>query len=506
MVPSCITAATVSTGAAVPFVVATRYPDSHAVSISTLARTSPRPIGYHTPLVSISQLTLLGLDDATAAPDVGDEGELQLPPIGVFGSFGSLALGFLPGTARHISAVQAQDLRGDEAVDITKDVVIDAKEDTVTLSGALIASVGTAARTAGDLSEPGLVVVVRLKTDEDTASPALAATAVAAAAAPNGSTSRMQLLFYDCAPSAQAGWASLCFQHQEDLVYAGAPAARQAGFLVNCSASRGNNPGGGWIECAGRQLAAVHRQYRLPGLLNLFDFFTKNEGCYHWNCTRTALAPTWKADLGSALDTLRPCFRNGSITGISLGDEMAAGGVPVSNLSAVASFIKERLQEIDGLFVSLNEATTAFGGTLHGEQMHFAGSFADFGSVPAAIDIISIDLYTGTSCTNTVPAARCGYAINGVDCLLRECEAEVVMPVSLPRIAAAASSSTASSCWSTISHAFTHSVTVVLREGLSAAESTAAACLGCAGFIWRRPPGQRNWRWQCHIPGKHHAA
>eukprot|EP01050_Picozoa_sp_SAG11_P038118 SAG11_NODE_15396_length_579_cov_1.818750_2_plen_39_part_01 len=39
------------------------------------------------------------------------------------------------------------------------------------------------------------------------------------------------------------------------------------------------------------------------------------------------------------MEVLRPAFANGSIEGVSLGDELAADGVPVSNLSSVASFI-----------------------------------------------------------------------------------------------------------------------------------------------------------------------
>jgi hypothetical protein len=62
------------------------------------------------------------------------------------------------GTVGHISAVHAQDLRGDHSVDVTQLVALDRVQDTVTLSGELIASVGTSAKTPGDLSEPGLVI------------------------------------------------------------------------------------------------------------------------------------------------------------------------------------------------------------------------------------------------------------------------------------------------------------------------------------------------------------
>ena len=61
-IPACVTAAPVATHAA-PFIAATRYP-SHAVSVASLGRTAPRPIGYHTPLVNVTQDTLLGLKDA----------------------------------------------------------------------------------------------------------------------------------------------------------------------------------------------------------------------------------------------------------------------------------------------------------------------------------------------------------------------------------------------------------------------------------------------------------
>jgi len=124
------------------------------VAVTTLARTAPRPVGYHTPLVNVTQQTLLGAADAKDG---------ALPLVGVFGTFGNLALGFAAGTASHIVGVHAQDLRAEASVDITKQVVIDAAADTVTLSGALITQVGTAAKTDGDLSEPGLVLAILLK-------------------------------------------------------------------------------------------------------------------------------------------------------------------------------------------------------------------------------------------------------------------------------------------------------------------------------------------------------
>jgi hypothetical protein len=110
-VPACATAT--PTAKALPWVVSTRYPASGAVSVTTLARTAPRPIGYHTPLANVSQHTLMGVSSATSGSAGG--GARALPPIAVFGTFGSLTLGFEPGTVGKITAVHAQDLRGESS-------------------------------------------------------------------------------------------------------------------------------------------------------------------------------------------------------------------------------------------------------------------------------------------------------------------------------------------------------------------------------------------------------
>ena len=110
-VPACMTAT--PTAKATPWVVATRYPATGAVSVTSLARTAPRPIGYHTPLANVTQQTMMGLDLVMTAASGSDGGSRVLPPIAVFGTFGSLTLGFEAGTVGKISAVHAQDLRGE---------------------------------------------------------------------------------------------------------------------------------------------------------------------------------------------------------------------------------------------------------------------------------------------------------------------------------------------------------------------------------------------------------
>ena len=88
----------------------------------------------------------------------------QAPPsrasqlVGVFGDFGSLTLSLPPG--RVVSQVLAQDLLAEAAEDITSRVHINGS--VVEVDGNLVREVGTAARSSGDVSEPGLVLLLRL--------------------------------------------------------------------------------------------------------------------------------------------------------------------------------------------------------------------------------------------------------------------------------------------------------------------------------------------------------
>eukprot|EP01051_Picozoa_sp_SAG22_P008844 SAG22_NODE_698_length_7809_cov_2.743061_2_plen_352_part_00 len=99
------------------------------------------------------------------------------------------------------------------------------------------------------------------------------------------------------------------------------------------------------------------------------------------------------------------------------------------------------------MFVGTNEGGTAFGASLHGKPLSYAGSYLDFGGIPDAIDVISFDLYTGASCSDQyrrTDAGACsgGYHILGDDmcgkgdgcCMLRECESSEVMPWMRQRI------------------------------------------------------------------------
>lgn len=72
-------------------------------------------------------------------------------PFGVFGEFEQLTLAF--DKARGDKRVLAQDLAGDEPIDITSRVEF--KSTMLHISGSLLREVGLRNRTPGDLSSPG---------------------------------------------------------------------------------------------------------------------------------------------------------------------------------------------------------------------------------------------------------------------------------------------------------------------------------------------------------------
>lgn len=118
-----------------PFVIGARNPNG-AVSVATLPRAS-KERGIYLPLVDVEI-------------DVGDGSA----PIGIFGRYRSLTtrLSHDLGSRR----VWAQDLAGDEAVDVSSRVR--QQGHNLVFPGKLIDVVGRSAASAGDVSNPGLVV------------------------------------------------------------------------------------------------------------------------------------------------------------------------------------------------------------------------------------------------------------------------------------------------------------------------------------------------------------
>jgi hypothetical protein len=124
-----------------PFVLAGRFPNG-AVAVATQGR------------------TLEGTNWFFSPTDVTVQLGSANGPISIFGHYRSLTLQYAApvGDVR----ILAQDLAGEQAEDITSQVII--KANTLTLPGALIEKVGLRAASPGDLSDPGLVLVIRKNT------------------------------------------------------------------------------------------------------------------------------------------------------------------------------------------------------------------------------------------------------------------------------------------------------------------------------------------------------
>lgn len=127
----------VAAGEPAPFVLACRHPNG-AIAIATIGRTLGRI--YINPRAEV----------------VLEAGDLSRP-IGVFGVFASLTL---KGDNRLSGRqVWAQDLNGETPVNITREVRIDGRR--IVIPGEVIDRIGLQEATPGDLSEPGMVIVIR---------------------------------------------------------------------------------------------------------------------------------------------------------------------------------------------------------------------------------------------------------------------------------------------------------------------------------------------------------
>jgi len=121
-----------------PFVIAAKNPNG-AVSVATLGRHSDA-FGYKTPLADITLYV-------GAIPKA----------IGVFGKYKTLEINF--DSSLENKHILAQDLAGNKAVNITSQVGIKGKK--LVLTGNLISLIGLKDATPGDLSDPGMILVIR---------------------------------------------------------------------------------------------------------------------------------------------------------------------------------------------------------------------------------------------------------------------------------------------------------------------------------------------------------
>lgn len=124
-----------------PFVLASRYPND-AIAVAAIGRA-------------------VGRDYVRRAVAVTVEGSDWTAPVGLFGRFGEVTIVYP--VALDTSAgieVWGQDLAGDTPVDITSEVSVDGNR--LTVPGKVIDRVGMMCATEGDLSDPGMVLKVRM--------------------------------------------------------------------------------------------------------------------------------------------------------------------------------------------------------------------------------------------------------------------------------------------------------------------------------------------------------
>lgn len=120
-----------------PYVLASRYPNG-AVAVATLER-----LFYRT--------------WSTPRAKVGIEVEDVKAPVGIFGDYAELTITY-PQPLGSKMRILAQDLRGEQPVDITSQVKIAANR--IVIPGQIIRHIGTMAASPGDASAPGMVMKI----------------------------------------------------------------------------------------------------------------------------------------------------------------------------------------------------------------------------------------------------------------------------------------------------------------------------------------------------------
>jgi hypothetical protein len=195
------------------------------------------------------------------------------------------------------------------------------------------------------------------------------------------------LTFYGLNASEQHAWANLATSVAHGVSKAGV--------------------GGGALSVNGSLLSAW-REYRMPGMLDIEDIAGGfDDGLWIRRGYNTShVNPQWKTLLNPLLDDAMPWLEAGALRGIFLGDEVCCGGIPVSDLQVVASYVKGRINHT-GAFLYVNECEDTFaglGGNLNQKGIAYAGYIHGANALPAAIDYVSADIYTPNEATESVAA------------------------------------------------------------------------------------------------------
>lgn len=120
-----------------PYILASRYPNG-AIAVAAIGRTINR--AYITPRANV----LIKVDSLNK-------------PLGIFGRYNQLTVRMT--TPGRIKKIIAQDLAGDQIVDITQKVIV--RPNKLVIPGKVIDQVGLMNATKGDRSEPGMVLLIK---------------------------------------------------------------------------------------------------------------------------------------------------------------------------------------------------------------------------------------------------------------------------------------------------------------------------------------------------------
>lgn len=127
---------------------------------------------------------------------------------------------------------------------------------------------------------------------------------------------------------------------------------------------------------------------------------------------QSGLEPDWASKLATALKLAEHGLRTKAIAGIFLGDERSCGGIPFSNVTAVADAVRAFLDKVaPDAKVYINECAGPFAyltksnGTVAGLEFVDCANGPEQGDkcwgpkIPASIDLISLDMYCPVTCS-----------------------------------------------------------------------------------------------------------
>jgi hypothetical protein len=166
------------------------------------------------------------------------------------------------------------------------------------------------------------------------------------------------------------------------------PAAQQGIVNVRLNVFPARNASGAYNFSS---ITAAFDAYNMSSFIGVEDIWHgRSESCAaRGNC----VAPGWQAALRDIVAAASPHLASGAVAGLFLGDEIVCGGIPASNLSAVAAGAKHALRSAGHplALVYVNECRGSFIGAPGRGCWDPIKRPCIKGKIPAGLDIISFD-------------------------------------------------------------------------------------------------------------------